>query len=126
MTKFVMNRDLTLNSVHGHAVEFLKDQPTHVPPALVKEVVAAGGLPEDGKQVVIEDPGKKDKGPEDAEERKLMIFTAFEDIIKRNDRNDFTAGGAPHAKAVSKLLGFEVIAAERDQAWADFQAESSK
>lgn len=122
MPEFVMNRDLMLNSVHGHTVDFKKGVPTHVPPALVREVVAAGGLPPDGEQVVLADAGGKDMGPEDKDDRFAMIFAAFEQIITKNDRDDFTAGNAPHAKAVSKAVGWDVSAAERDQAWADFKA----
>jgi hypothetical protein len=79
-------------------------------------------LPPDGKQVVVEDPESKDKGPDDKDDRNAMIFAAFDEIITRNDRNEFTAGNAPHAKAVSKVVGWEVTAAERDQAWADYKA----
>lgn len=121
MPDFVMNRDLTLNSIHGHTIAFKKGETTHVPPVLVKEVVAAGGLPPDGEQVVLEDPAKKDKGPEDADERTLLIFDAFKAILERGNREDFTAGNAPHAKAVTKVLGWDVSAAERDAAWAEFQ-----
>ena len=121
MPDFVMNRDLTLNSIHGHSIAFKKGVTTHVPKALIPEVVAAGGLPPDGEQVVLEDPVDKDKGPEDAGERQIMMIAAFEEIIARNNRDDFTAGNTPHAKALSKVLGWTVSAAERDAAWAEFQ-----
>jgi hypothetical protein len=39
----------------------------------------------------------------------------------RNDRNDFTAGGAPHGSALEPILGWKLSAKERDTLWTEFK-----
>lgn len=115
---FTMNRNHTVASTMGHAVEFLKGVPTHVPPALYAEVQAAGALPE---TEISEDEAPKSNEPTDPVERKLALFAAFDKIALRGRREDFTAGGAPHNAVLSTELGWTVAAKERDIAWAEFK-----
>ncbi|MBS0453963.1 MAG: hypothetical protein JSS14_21895 [Proteobacteria bacterium] len=115
--KFVMNRDRIVNSVLGHAIEFKKGQPTHVPPALYEEVMSAGAVPE---EELAED--EKPQPKLSAEDRKVLIVTAIEEIVLKNDPKEFTAAGMPHTKVISAKVGFDVAADERDAAWAAFQA----
>ncbi|MDQ8046831.1 MAG: hypothetical protein REI11_19665 [Patulibacter sp.] len=115
--KFTMMRDRVVASTFGHAVGFKKGVATHVPPSMYEEVQAAGAIPED------ELPEPTSKSPElTSEDRKLLLQAALEDIVKRNDSKDFTAGGMPHVKVVSEKAGFSVDADERDAAWAAFNA----
>jgi hypothetical protein len=118
--KFVLNRDRVISSLCGLSVEFRKGEPTHVPPAMYAEVIAAGGVAEDEVDL---DPNKSTEpvAPTDPEARRDALYDAFEQIALRGQRDDFTASGAPHAKAVSKLLGWRLDNKERDAAWAAFQ-----
>ena len=43
--KFTLNRTRTLASLVGVSIEFVKDVPTHVPPEMYAEVMAAGATP---------------------------------------------------------------------------------
>lgn len=117
--KFVMLRDRVVASVTGHAVEFKKGEPTHVPAAMYKEVLAAGGVPEDE---LPDDDAKKTVEPTDAEERAGLLAEAIKIIVERARREDFGATGAPNVKVLSTELGWTVNAQERDIAWAQFQA----
>ena len=110
---FVFARNRTVASVTGRTIDFEKGVPTHVPFQMHKEVIAAGGVPEDE----LEDDDKQ-KAPElTAEERVTLIQAAMEDMVAANVREDFTAGGAPHAKKLSDKLGFNVTPQERDTIW---------
>ena len=118
--KFVMMRDRTVTSSLGHAIEFKRGVPTHVPPALYKEVLAQGGVSED--ELPEEDTGKKTIEPTDPGERSELIREAIKIIVERARREDFGATGAPQVKVLATELGWPVNAQERDIAWAEHQA----
>lgn len=116
---FIFHRDKVVASTSGHVIGFKKGEPTHVPPEAVKDVISAGGIPEDEDF----DPDEKPEGPvepTDPIERQKAIFAAFETIVKRGRREDSTAGGTPHQKALAAELGWPVPAKERDAAWVAF------
>lgn len=113
---FVLHRDKVVATLTGHAIEFKKGVSTHVPPECYKEVIAVGAVPE---SEIPEDEGKKPEYTE--EERAELIKAAIEDIVLKNDRNEFTAAGAPHIKAISARAGFTVNNRERDAVWTKMQ-----
>lgn len=120
--KFVLNRNRVIASVCGLSVEFVKGEPTHVPPAMYAEVVAAGGVSEE--EIDLEPKGNDEAAePVDPTVRQADIFKAFETITLRGRREDFTAAGAPHAKAVSTVLGWTLQNKERDTAWTAFKTK---
>lgn len=118
--KFVMHRDRTYASVLGHAVEFKKGVATHVPPELYAEVQAIGAVPEE--EIPVSAKAAATKEPGDAHTRREEIFTAFEMLALRNERGDFTAGGAPKDQVLESVLGWKLSAKERDMLWAEFKA----
>ena len=85
------------------------------------EVIAAGGVPE--SEIPDDEMPKGAKTPEELIEREAAMFKAFEAIVLRGTREDFTAGGAPHSSALSRELGWTVNGKERDAAWAKFKAD---
>lgn len=109
---FTLNRNKTVASTSGHAVTFEKDVPTFVPTIMHKEVLALGAVPEED----IPEPtvDLRDKTPQDPDERTSEIKGAIEALTLRNKREDFTAGGAAHLKALSEYLGWTPSAKERD------------
>ena len=118
--KFTLHRDRVLASVLGLSVEFKKGVPTHVPPELHNEALAIGAEPED--ELVEENPAANTNEPADPNKRKEEIFAAFEMLALRNERTDFTAGGAPRDQALESILGWKLSAKERDVLWAEFKA----
>lgn len=118
--KFMMSRNRTIASTCGISIEFKKGVLQLVPPAMYQEVLAAGGVPE--SEIPEEDLPKGPETPAEAEERKQAMFAAFEKIVLRGDREEFTAGGAPHNAVLARELGWSVQAKERDAAWIEFQA----
>lgn len=122
--KFVLHRNKVIASVMGLAIEFEKSVPTFVPPFMYQEVIAAGGVPE---SELTEDELRVGNPNEvlDPVERKAALMKAFEVIVLRNVREEFTAGGTPHNTIMAKELGWTVSAKERDVAWVEFKADKT-
>jgi len=115
--KFVLNRNKVVTSTLGHAIEFKKGEPTHVPKEMWNDVIAVGAVPEDEIEEVIEKKAPVLTG----EERKEMIFAAFTVLVEKNEREAFTGNGSPHIRAVADVTGFPVDAKERDTLWTEFR-----
>lgn len=113
---FILNRDKTVVSLSGRSVEFVKGQPTYVPPQVHAEVMAIGALPE---EEMPEDDENKKPVELTPDERKLLIKQAMEDMVAGNKREDFTAAGTPNLKALSTRVGFAVDKRESDPIWAE-------
>ena len=112
---FTMSRNCVISSIFGHAVQFEKDAPTHVPPIMHEAVMAAGAVPEEALPV-------SDKPPElTAEERQALLVEAIEKVVLKNDASEFTAGGTPHSAVLAPMVGFQLAQGERDAAWGAFQ-----
>lgn len=120
--KFMFGRTRTVASKFGHTITFEKDTPTHVPPEMYQEVLAVGGIPENEIDL---DPPKKDgpQEPVDPVERQAAIYGAYEAMVLRNKREEFTAGGQPHLKAIARQLGWTIADKERDLTWAAFKTK---
>jgi hypothetical protein len=115
---FTLNRSKTITSTLGHAIEFARGVPTHVPPALWAEVLAAGGIPEED----LPDEKRADtREPEDPTARRAAIMAAFEQLVLNKKREDFTGTGVPHAKALAVQMGFTIDAKERDALWQEYK-----
>lgn len=116
---FTSPRDITIASLSGHAIEFKKGVPTHVPRECWKDVQAQGCVPEEAaamdekKAVVNEDEN-------DPVYRKEQIMAAFAAMKNDNKREDFAASGVPNVKKLSQRVGFNVDSKERDSFWPEF------
>lgn len=109
---FVLNRDLHLPSTTGHSVAFKKGEPTFVPAPMHREVLALGAERTEAEPEAVIDT--KDKTPQDPDERAKQIEDAIRALTLRNRREDFTAGGAAHLKALAEYLGWTPNGKERD------------
>jgi hypothetical protein len=113
--KFISNRSFVLASVLGHSIAFEKGVPTHVPKECHREAIGAGCVASDGE---VEMETKKPETVLNEDERNEMLRMVLADMKTRNDREEFTATGAPKVKAVEKLAGFDVTSAEVAELWA--------
>ena len=119
--RFVMQRNRVVASVMGLSIEFEKGVPMFVPPYMYNEVIASGAVPETELTDDELKTGNPDE-PIDPVKRKAAIAEAFNLIVLRNIREEFTAGGIPHNAVLAKELGWSVAAKERDTLWAEFKA----
>ncbi len=117
---FTLGRNHTLISVLGHAIEFKKGEPTHVPKELYAAVQAIGAVPEDE---ITETKVADSKEPADPAERKSAIFAGFEQLILAGKRESFTGTGVPHVKALAAQIGFIVDGHERDELWLEYKTK---
>jgi hypothetical protein len=115
--KFILNRNKVVTSLLGHAIEFKKGEPTHVPKEMWNDVIAVGAVPEHE----IEEEVVKQAPVLTGEERKEMIFAAFTVLVEKNEREAFTGNGSPHIRSLADITGFPVDAKERDTLWAEFR-----
>ena len=124
----VLNRNFTLATTKGHVIYFAKGVPTAVPKAAYNEAIGIGAQPPDGTAPDIKDEEEKSDVPQDPADRNPLIYAAILKLVKRNEREAFTAAGSPTVDAVSHELGFKVTAREiagQWQAYHDAQADKS-
>lgn len=116
--KFTMSRDRVVASTMGHSIRFEAGVPQFVPPGLYGEVMAAGGVADDE---VPEGTKPTSTEPVEPHEREAAMFAAFEKIALANKSGDFTAGGTPRDKAMTRELGWGPEASETATAWKKFK-----
>lgn len=116
-TLLVLNRNFTLTTTKGHSVKFVKDEPTHVPPAIYQDALAIGAIPPNGDTPVVEERVKTDAAPADPADRAPLILAAIEVLVAAGNREDFTAAGSPTVNAVTKQVGFPVQSKEIASVW---------
>lgn len=114
---FTMPFDKTVPTKLGHTIEFKAGVPTHVPKECWRAVQAEGAVPEDS---IAEKVAPTKKVVEDALDRRKAVFKAFEQLVEKNRRGDFSANGMPKTQAIEKLTEFDIDAKERDALWRDF------
>ena len=118
--RFALPRNRTIASTCGLSIEFKKGELHLVPPGMFAEVIAAGGVPEHG--LSEDELPKKTDTPDAIAEREAAVFKAFEAIVLRNVREEFTAGNVPHATVLAREVGWSVTAKERDLFWVKFMS----
>jgi hypothetical protein len=117
MPDYILNRNHTHRSTHGHIIQFVKGQPTYVVPICEKEVLAFGAEPCEGEKLdLLDDMPHLPVAPQGAD-REAALFVAFEMMEERNQRGDFTGQGRPHPKVLREIVGFDVETRERDTTW---------
>ena len=120
--RYKLNRDMTFSSTVGISMEMKKGEFHFVPSPLVPQVVAAGGVPE--TEVEDEAQAPASTIPTDPDARKKAVYTAFEVIIARNARDDFTAANSPSVDAVKRELGWSMTKRDLAEAWASFAQQT--
>lgn len=123
MGMFTLHRNFILRTNKGHSIQFVKGVPTRVPPMCETDVIAIGAVPLEEVDVIpAETKPKVELTPQQREE---ALFKAFDTLVARNDRGDFTASNQPHCKKLAHITDFEVSIAERDEAWQKYKAEKN-
>ena len=117
MPFMTLQRNYALSTTKGHSVNFKKGEKTWVPTAIVSDALAIGAvpetpidvLPEEAQKVVVTDA-----------KRKEAVFAAFEKLVLRAGRGDFSASGQPHPKKLEEILGFGMPQREREILWQEY------
>ena len=123
MPFFKLNRNYALSTTKGHSVNFKKGERTWVPDAIVADALAVGAIAETPVDVLPED---KDKPVIIPAQRKELVFAAFEKLLLRANRGDFSASGHPHPRKLEEILGFDVPQRDRELLWEEYNKMKSE
>lgn len=120
MPLFTLHRNFTLRTTKGHTIAFVKGQPVWVPPMCVPDAVSIGAVAVNADEGDVLGDEPQAVPALNPDERQAKLFEAFEVMLNRTERTDFTASGMPHAKKLTEMVGFDVANRERDAAWQAF------
>lgn len=118
--EYIAPRNMTVASLSGRSVEFVKGVPTYAPPQMHAELIQFGIVP--AEEIPEPEPTTDPVEPTVAAERQAAVFAAFEKVILRNKRGEFAGTGAPHAAVLAKELGWSIDGKERDVLWQAYQS----
>lgn len=109
-------------AMNGVSVLMEANVETEVPARLVDRAIDLGCIPADSYTPA------KSKKPVEVEEkaedtRELAIVKAIKTLVEEADPSHFGKDGTPKVRAVEKILGYDITAAERDSAWDTFQED---
>lgn len=124
MPEFVLSRNYTLRTLHGHTINFVKGEPIHVPPVCIHDALTIGAVPVDGPMDIL-DPEQTPAPELSLDERQAALLTAFKMLEERNGRTDFSGQGLPNKAALEKIVEFSVEKREFEPLWAAYVAEKS-
>lgn len=124
MPYFTLNRNYALSTTKGHSVNFKKGERTWVPLGIVAEAIAIGATPEEPIDVLPPDTPER-KQIADAE-LKEKAFAAFEKMLLRNNRGDFSASGTPNPKKLEEMVGVDIPQKHRDALWIEYNAKKAE
>lgn len=125
---FVLNRNHTHRSTMGHVISFKKGEPVYVPPVCRKEVVALGAeCTDEAFDSAAEALGEeKHVAPElTPVERAQKMREAFEVLLEKNQRQDFTGGGMPTPRAIERETQLVVDRTELTPVWLAYKEEKA-
>lgn len=118
--KMLSLRDVNVRGLTGHTVFIPAKVPTLVPRQLVQAALDKGCIPEDEAEMLTMRKAQEEQVKEETQRLESLV-DAIASIVEKNDaENDFTAGGMPKVEAVEKVVGFDIAAQERDEAWTLF------
>lgn len=120
MPEFKLNRNYVFSSKFGHVINFIKGEPTYVPPILVKDVVAIGAECLDGEVDVLGEESLPVQLSYD--EVRAKLFEVFKTMVVKNDPEDFTAQGVPKVGVIETRLGLKFTKSELISAWQAFRS----
>ena len=123
MPWFTLHKTVLMSTTTGHGVNFIKGEAVWVPQVCVPNALALGAQPVDPQVVeTVEVPNAAAPTPTPLtpEQKQKAFFDAFEKLLLRSARGDFTASGLPHIKQLEPMIGFPVSPPERDDYWTKY------
>jgi hypothetical protein len=126
MPEYVLNRNYLLRSTLGFTIQFEKGVPAYVPPPVEREAVSIGAERVDGDNPDVLPPEAPEAVSMSDDERRAALYAAFDKIAARNDSKDFTGQGVPTAKAVEKLVPFDVERVELNTMWQQYKVKDAE
>jgi hypothetical protein len=123
MPYFTFHRNYTLSTIKGHSITFKKGERVWVPLDVAVDAIAIGAVPEEHLDVLPPETPEQVKLSSEAE--RDLFFAAFEKLLLRSNRGDFTASGHPHPKKLEEIVGYELPQKQRDALWIAYNAKKN-
>jgi len=124
MPWFMPHKTVLMRSTTGHMINFTKGEVVWVPDSCIQNAMAVGAQPTEPAVVLesVEVPNTPPPAPVllTPEQKQKAFFDAFEKLLLRSARGDFTASGLPHIKQLEPMIGFPVSPPERDDYWTKY------
>ena len=123
MPWFTLHKTVLMSTTTGHGVNFKKGEAVWVPHVCVQQALSLGAQPVDPEVLEsVEVPNTPPPAPVllTPDQKQKAFFDAFEKLLLRSARGDFTASGLPHIKQLEPLIGFPVSQPERDDYWTKY------
>lgn len=105
------NRNVTIATTSGRTYAFEKNVPQIVPKHLVQELLTHGIVPVDDEDLPVE-AAPPEGAPTDPHARQEAIKKVILELRRTNNREDFTAAGAPKVSVIERRLGWSASSKE--------------
>jgi hypothetical protein len=103
-------------AMNGCAVLMEANVPTEMPARLVDTAIEKGCIPANSYTPANEAPVEPEEATAE-DTRGADILAAVSTVVEEGIPANFGKDGTPKVKAVEKVLGYDISAAERDVAW---------
>lgn len=115
---FVCPRDTIVGGTLGYFIRFKKDVPTFVPDEMKDAVIEAGAvLVAEIDEIEISTSSRPSE-----EEVKKALYAAFDEMMSRGRKGDFTAAGVPDLRVLSGMVKIPVTTDQRDRYWMEYNS----
>lgn len=104
--KLVSQKRVSVPSLNGSIILFLPGQPVEVEDRDVRACKDRGCVPANKVESVVQTLDRIDE-----------ITSAIQLLLDEGDEKNFTSLGDPKVKPIERVLGYDITAEERDQAW---------
>jgi len=104
--KLVSQKGTSVPSLFGNIITFQPGKPLEVAECDVRACKDRGCVPADKVEAVVE-----------AMDRMEEITGAIQTLLDEGDDTNFTSMGDPKVKPIERILGYDISAEERNQAW---------
>ena len=124
--ELMMGRDFTLRTTKGHTVRFERMVPRMVPSAVVEEAMRYGAFPVNPDKLASIQSETEDAEVAEAariKDRDSIVKAKIREMMERNHRDDFTAGGLPNVRVIRAETGMDLSADERERFFHEVQRE---
>lgn len=112
MPKMKSLRRFTLSTTLGHAIGFVPDEMSYVPPEAVQAALAAGCALVDDAESDFYDDLSRANVEFVGDVRTSLIYMGVEQMAAANKPMDFDGSGNPKADVLTAILGFKVLPSE--------------
>lgn len=116
----ISKNSMLVSSVSGQSAWFEAGVAREVPQSLVDQCIELGAYPHDQKEPAVVDAGDQIEVNEVSNEDRIMeVVSACEVLVAEGNEANFSKNDEPKVRALENVLGYDITADQRDEAWAE-------